>query len=80
MESTNSIPVRSLVGQNEPPVAIGSHTQSSKPIGDNNKMAHGRFAWSRNRLGISLRVRWVGNRGVWESCVCVGCRHVSENE
>jgi hypothetical protein len=29
-----SVPIGSPVGQNEPPVPIGSHTQPSEPIGD----------------------------------------------
>jgi hypothetical protein len=39
MEDANSIPVGSPVGQNEPPVPIGSHTQPSEPIGDRNRIA-----------------------------------------
>jgi hypothetical protein len=56
IESSNSIPVGSLVGQNEPPVAIDSYTKSSKPIGANNKWPlNGRIFWSRNRLYVGCR-------------------------
>jgi hypothetical protein len=34
--NSKSVPVGSLVGQNEPPVRIGSDTQPSEPIGDKN--------------------------------------------
>jgi hypothetical protein len=34
MEDTKSDPVGSPIGENEPPVPIGSDTQSSKPIGE----------------------------------------------
>jgi hypothetical protein len=37
MEDDKSLPVASHVGQNEPPVSIGSHTQPSAPIGDENR-------------------------------------------
>jgi hypothetical protein len=33
-----SVPVGSPVGQNEPPVLIGSHTQPSEPIGNKNRI------------------------------------------
>jgi hypothetical protein len=35
---SKSVPVGSPVGQNEPPVPIGSHTQPSEPIGDKNRI------------------------------------------
>jgi hypothetical protein len=34
MEDSKSVPVGSPVGQDEPPVPIGSETQPSEPIGD----------------------------------------------
>jgi hypothetical protein len=36
MEDIKSVPVGSPVGQNEPPIPIGSHTQPSEPIRDKN--------------------------------------------
>jgi hypothetical protein len=38
MEDNNSVPVDSPVGQNEPPVPIGSHTKQSEPIGDKDRI------------------------------------------
>jgi hypothetical protein len=35
---SRSVPTGSPVGQNEPPVAIGSHAQPSEPIGDKNRI------------------------------------------
>jgi hypothetical protein len=38
MEDSKSVPVGSPVGQNEPPVPIGSHIQPSEPIRDKNRI------------------------------------------
>jgi hypothetical protein len=38
MEDSESGPIGSPVGQNEPPVPIGSQTQPSEPIGDKNRI------------------------------------------
>jgi hypothetical protein len=37
VEDRKSLPVGSPVGQNEPPVPIGSQTQRSEPTGDKNR-------------------------------------------
>jgi hypothetical protein len=38
IEDSKSVPVGSLVGQNETLEPIGSHTQPSEPIGDKNRI------------------------------------------
>jgi hypothetical protein len=38
MEDRKLVHIGSLVGENEPPVSIGSHTQPSEPIGDKNRI------------------------------------------
>jgi hypothetical protein len=38
MEGRKLVPVGSPVGQNDPPVPIGSRTQPSEPIGEENKI------------------------------------------
>jgi hypothetical protein len=43
MENSKSVPVGSPVGQNEPPVPIGSQTQPSEPIGDKNRITNFEF-------------------------------------
>jgi hypothetical protein len=38
MEDSKSVPFSLLVGKNEPPVRIGSHTQPIEPIGEKNRI------------------------------------------
>jgi hypothetical protein len=38
LKYNKSISIGSPIGQNEPPVPIGSHTQPSEPIGDKNRV------------------------------------------
>jgi hypothetical protein len=38
MEDSKSVPIVSPVGQNEPPVPIGSRTQPCEPVGEENRI------------------------------------------
>jgi hypothetical protein len=40
MEDSKSVPVGLPVGQNEPPLSIGCHTQSSEPIREKNRITN----------------------------------------
>jgi hypothetical protein len=70
MGDCESVAVGSPVGQNEPPVPIGSQTQPSEPIGDKNRITS--LALKRavcaglgNEGGEVVSVWWTENRGVW---------------
>jgi hypothetical protein len=75
MEDSESVPVGSPVGQNEPPVPTGSHTQPSGPIGDKNRIgslgcvlrANGYwwFILSYGRVPNPSRAVFVGLSSSW---------------
>jgi hypothetical protein len=71
MEDNKSVPVGSPVGQNEPPVPIGSQTQPSEPTGNKNTITSMALkkdvcAGPGKDRGDVGRVWWAGNLGVSE--------------
>jgi hypothetical protein len=61
---SKSVPVGSPVGQNEPPVPNGSHTQPSEPIGDKNRVCSLCASLGKDS-GEVVRLWWAENRGMW---------------
>jgi hypothetical protein len=76
-EHSKSVPVGSLVDQNEPMISIGSYIQRSEPIGDKNRITRLALKWA-NCAGAGRQkaeaVRVVGreprNTGE-QQCACV---------
>jgi hypothetical protein len=71
IQDSKSVPTSSPVGQNEPSVPIGSHTQPSEPRGDKNRiinMAAKRAvcAGLGKERGEAVRLLWAKNREIWE--------------
>jgi hypothetical protein len=77
MEDSKSVFVGSPVGQNEPPVPIGSQTQPGEPIGDKNRitsraMKRAVCAGLRKERREVVTVWWAENRGIGREVVCLG--------
>jgi hypothetical protein len=66
MEDSKSVPAGSPVGQNEPSVPVGYHTQPREPIGDKNgitsmTLEKGGYAGVGNYRGKVVMLWWPGN-------------------
>jgi hypothetical protein len=68
---SKSVPVGAPVGQDEPPVPIGSQTKPSEPTRDKNNITYRALkravcAGLGKDRGVVVRVWWADNRVVWE--------------